>query len=80
MSCAGPTILDVHRSLAVLGVIVVHLRCHGGQWHAELATDDGHTRERHDTLLGDALQAATNAVVTLRMEQRRAALADLAAT
>lgn len=68
------------RTFQVLGVVVVHMRGAAGAWHVELATDDGHTFERRETTVGDALQAATNAVVNLRMEQRREQRAALAAT
>lgn len=70
MSCHHITALDMQRTLDVLGVVVVHVRGGAGRWSAEIATDDGHTVERVDPLLGEALQAAVAAVVKLRREQR----------
>ena len=70
MSCHRLTLDDLARTLDVLGVVVCHVRGGAGVWHAELATDDGHTVERADPLLGEALQQAVSAVVKLRREQR----------
>lgn len=74
MTCGGPTVADMLRSWNHLGI--VSQRWTGGPGRTNfvtLVTDDGHEFERCDTSALAAFEAATNAVVMLRMEQRRAA-------
>lgn len=74
MSCGHLTVLEVGRTLDVLGIVDLRVsRPSGhGAWLAVATTDDGYPAEAHASLLDEAIGLVVRAVSAHRRRQREA--------